>query len=173
MTTAIDQPFLQMSDEPTTQTPTSDASMGCDSQGSDSDGAAHPLQIEDKAGTLCIVALGRRGAPDVPGASVDEQLRLCRDYARRQKWPAPSEYVDNEIKHPKCLDLCVLALLAAETNVLLIHGRAIFSRASKHVLRVIRELDDVGVRIIDVGDGAGTAPGSHDADDDCSVGSPS
>ena len=113
-----------------------------------------------------IAAYARYSSDNQREASLDDQLRNCRNYCDRQGWPAPEVFTDAAMSGARSDRPGYLALLAvaSQFEVVLFDDLSRLSRDSAEVAMAVRRLKFAGVRLIGVSDGVDTARKSHKAD---------
>lgn len=99
-------------------------------------------------------------------ASLDDQLRNCRQYCERQGWPAPTEYTDAATSGARNDRAGYLRLLTDATryDVILVDDLSRLSRDSINVAQAIKQLSFQGVRLLGVSDGVDTSRKGHKLD---------
>ncbi len=106
-----------------------------------------------------IAAYARFSSDAQREASLEDQLRNCREYATRQGWPAPEAFTDAAMTGSRADRPGYLRLLAraGEFDVLLVDDLTRLSRDNVEVQRVLRRLKFAGVRVIALADGYDSA----------------
>lgn len=99
-------------------------------------------------------------------ASLEDQLRNCRNYCQRQGWPDPTVYTDAGISGARNDRPNYQRLLADahRYDVILVDDLSRLSRDSIASAQAVKRLKFAGVRLIGVSDGVDTARKSHKAD---------
>ncbi len=113
-----------------------------------------------------IAAYARYSTDRQSSASIEDQLRNCRQYCARMGWPSPVVYQDAAISGSR-IDRPGYQKLLAEAqryDVILIDDLSRFSRDSLAMGRALRELSFQGVRVIGVSDGTDTGRKGHQAE---------
>lgn len=115
-----------------------------------------------------VVAYARYSSDHQRDASLDDQLRNCRNYAQRQGWPEPIAYTDAAISGAR-KDRPSYRKLLSDANerrfdILLVDDLSRLSRDSADSAKAVKRLTFAGIRLIGVSDGVDTARKSHKAD---------
>lgn len=113
-----------------------------------------------------IAAYARYSTDRQREASLEDQLRNCRNYAARQGWPAPVAFTDAAITGARNDRPGYRALLAriTEFDVVIVDDISRLARDNIETQKAVRRLTFHGVRLIGVSDGVDTARKSHKAD---------
>lgn len=100
-------------------------------------------------------AYARYSSDSQRDASLEDQLRNCRQHCERQGWPAPTEYTDAATSGARNDRVGYQQLLSdlARFDVILVDDLSRLSRDSAEVTMVTRRLKFAGVRLICVSDG--------------------
>ena len=99
-------------------------------------------------------------------ASLEDQMRNCRNYCVREGWPAPIEYTDRAISGSRLDRTSYRRLLsqASHFDVILVDDLTRLGRDKEEIGRVVKRLVFGGVRLIGVSDGVDTTRKSHKVD---------
>lgn len=113
-----------------------------------------------------VAAYARYSSDAQRDASLEDQLRNCRDYAARQGWPAPVPYTDAAMSGARNDRPGYLALLrdASRFDVVLVDDLTRLSRDSVEATKATRRMTFAGVRVIGVSDGLDTGRKGHKAE---------
>lgn len=113
-----------------------------------------------------VAAYARYSSDNQREASLEDQLRNCRQYAARMGWPAPVEYRDAAISGTRSDRPGYLSLLADANrfNVVLVDDLSRLARDSVELTTTTRRLTFAGVRLIGVSDGTDTGRKGHTAE---------
>lgn len=106
-----------------------------------------------------VAAYARYSSDHQREASLEDQLRNCREFAARQGWPAPEPFTDAAISgsHAQRPSYRTLLARAHEFDIILVDDLSRLSRDSAEVTRIMREFKFARVRLIAIGDGLDTA----------------
>lgn len=106
-----------------------------------------------------IAAYARFSSDSQREASLEDQLRNCREYAQRCAWPAPVVFSDSAVTGSRSDREGYRRLLATvhEFDVLLLDDLSRLSRDNVEVQTVLKRLKFAGVRVIAIADGLDTA----------------
>lgn len=106
-----------------------------------------------------VAAYARYSSDQQRDASLEDQLRNCREFAARHGWPAPEAFTDAAISGAREDRPGYRALLARahEFGVILVDDLTRLSRDSVEVQRTLRRLKFTGVRVIAIADSLDTA----------------
>ncbi|WP_425502385.1 recombinase family protein [Pseudoxanthomonas taiwanensis] len=113
-----------------------------------------------------VAAYARYSSDNQRDASIDDQLRNCRAYARRQGWPEPRPYTDAAISGARNDRPGYRALLADAHlfDVILVDDLSRLSRDSAELAHAVRRMKFHGARLIAISDGVDTDRRSHKLD---------
>lgn len=113
-----------------------------------------------------IAAYARYSSDNQREASLDDQLRNCRDYCTRAGWPAPVTYTDAEISGSRNDRTNYLRLLADlhRFDVLLVDDLTRFGRDKDEIGKTVKRMVFAGIRLIGVSDGIDTNRKGHKVD---------
>lgn len=113
-----------------------------------------------------IAAYARYSSDNQREASLDDQLRNCRNYATRMGWPAPAVYTDAEISGSRTDRASYQRLLAAlhHFDVLLVDDLTRFGRDKDEIGKIVKRMVFAGIRLIGVSDGIDTSRKGHKVD---------
>jgi len=108
--------------------------------------------------TAARVALYARYSTDLQSeASIEDQLRLCRDHAERQGWTVVDSYFDRAITGASMLRSGLQNLLTDASrgrfNVVLAEALDRLSRSQADIARIYSDLDFASVRIVTLAEG--------------------
>jgi site-specific DNA recombinase len=105
-----------------------------------------------------IAAYARYSSDQQREASLEDQLRVCREFAQRQGWPAPECFSDAAMTGSRADRPGYRALLASAQAfaVVLVDDLTRLSRDSAEIQQVMRRLKFHGVRLIAVADSLDT-----------------
>ena len=108
-------------------------------------------------------AYARYSSENQSAASIDDQLRNCREYCARQGWPAPIVYSDAAMSGARSDRPGYRRMLAESSrfDVLLIDDLSRLSRDSVEAQQSVRRLRFSGVRVIAIADGIDTDDKGH------------
>jgi site-specific DNA recombinase len=113
-----------------------------------------------------IAAYARYSTDMQREASLEDQLRNCRNYCQRQGWPDPEIYTDAGISGARNDRPGYQRMLANahRYDVILVDDLSRLSRDSIASAQAVKRLKFAGVRLIGVSDGVDTSRKSHKAD---------
>lgn len=111
-------------------------------------------------------AYARYSSDNQRDASLDDQLRNCRNHCERQGWPMPTIYTDAATSGARNDRPGYLKMMRElePGDVLLVDDLSRLSRDSITTAKAVRRITFAGVRLIGVSDGVDTARKSHKAD---------
>jgi DNA invertase Pin-like site-specific DNA recombinase len=106
-----------------------------------------------------VAAYARYSSDQQRDASLEDQLRNCREFAARQGWPEPLAFTDAAISGSRDDRPGYRNLLAraSEFDVILLDDLYRLSRDNIEVQRTLKRLKFSGVRVIAIADGVDTA----------------
>ena len=113
-----------------------------------------------------IAAYARYSSDNQREASLDDQLRNCRNYCARAGWPAPVAYTDAEISGSRTDRANYQRLLADihQFDVLLVDDLTRFGRDKDEIGKTVKRMVFAGIRLIGVSDGIDTSRKGHKVD---------
>src|SRR5690606_3887343 len=113
-----------------------------------------------------VAAYARYSSDAQREASLEDQLRNCRQYAARMGWPEPVVYTDAAVSGARNDRPGYLRLLAdaPRFDVILVDDLTRLSRDSVEATKATRRLTFAGVRVIGVSDGLDTGRKGHKAE---------
>src|SRR5690606_33616128 len=116
--------------------------------------------------TVKVAAYARYSSDAQREASLEDQLRNCRQYAARMGWPEPVVYTDAAVSGARNDRPGYLRLLAdaPRFDVILVDDLTRLSRDSVEATKATRRLTFAGVRVIGVSDGLDTGRKGHKAE---------
>jgi site-specific DNA recombinase len=106
-----------------------------------------------------IAAYARFSSDKQREASLEDQLRNCREFSERSGWPAPKAFTDAAVTGSRSDRDGYRRLLASvhEFDVLLVDDLSRLSRDNVEVQSLLKRLKYAGVRVIAIADGLDTA----------------
>lgn len=113
-----------------------------------------------------VAAYARFSTEMQSSASIDDQLRNCRNYCARNGWPAPEVFSDEAMSGSRNDRPGYLRLLTAarEFDVVLVDDYSRLSRDAIEGQKTIKRLKFAGVRVIGVSDGFDTGRKGYKAE---------
>lgn len=113
-----------------------------------------------------IAAYARYSSDAQREASLEDQLRNCRQYAARMGWSVPMAFTDAAVSGARLDRPGYRALLDAahRFDVILVDDLSRLSRDAVECQKAVRRLTFAGVRLVGVSDGVDTGRKSHKAD---------
>ncbi len=113
-----------------------------------------------------VASYARYSSDNQREASLEDQLRNCRQYAERMGWPAPIEYRDAALSGTRSDRPGYRRLLgdAERFDVILVDDLSRLARDSVEITTTTRRLTFAGVRLIGVSDGTDTGRKGHTAE---------
>src|SRR5687767_1389303 len=106
-----------------------------------------------------VATYARYSSDQQRAASIDDQLRLCREFAARHGWTIVAEHTDAAISgasmHTRAgFQTFLRAALGRQYDVVLAESLDRFSRDQEDTARIFKQLNFARVQIITVAEGA-------------------
>lgn len=116
--------------------------------------------------TMHTAAYARYSSDQQRSASLDDQLRNCRDRCAREGWPEPTIYTDAAISGARADRPGYRALLAdaEQLDIVVVDDLSRLSRDSVECAKAVKRLTFAGARLIGLSDGVDTARSNAKAD---------
>lgn len=113
-----------------------------------------------------IAAYARYSSDQQREASLEDQLRNCRNYCERMEWPLPTAFTDAAISGARLDRAGYRQLLDNIHNfdIVLVDDLSRLGRDKDEVGKIVKRLTFHGVRLIGVSDGVDTARKGHKLD---------